>query len=221
MKTNYKDYFRDHYGSNFSQNEVFSYQAWFLVQYNFFSRKLRLRESIKNLPLFEIGSGTGGFYSLLSEEEKMNYKGIELDTEAVRFSNNFFQTDVFSDTDLKNFKCDQRFGRIFAFEVLEHLQNPIESIEKIYYLLESDGVFVGTSPYPYKKNIFADETHLHVLHPENWKRLFLNCGFTSVEIYPMSFFPFFWRLNSRLNVRIPFYIPFPGFISTTLIIAKK
>ncbi len=82
-------------------------------------------------------------------------------------------------------------------------------------------MFIGSSPDPYKKNVLADKTHNFVLHPENWKRLFLNNLFKNVDIYPMSFLPFLWRINKHLNIKLPFYIPFKYFISTCLIIAKK
>ena len=94
-------------------------------------------------------------------------------------------------------------------------------IEKISDLLEDGGIFIGTSPYPYKKNVLADETHNFVLHPENWKRLFLDNGFKSVETFPMSFLPSLWRINKNFNIKLPLYLPFKYFISTCLIIAKK
>ena len=88
-------------------------------------------------------------------------------------------------------------------------------------LLSPGGYFCGTTPYPYYKNIVGDKTHVSVLHPENWKRLFMQQKFRSLELYPMSFFPYIWRINKRFNIRLPFYFPLHGFISTCLIIAKK
>ena len=123
---------------------------------------------------------------------------------------------------MKKLKVDKKkFDYIFAIEVLEHLDNPKEGIAKIHNLLNNQGMFIGTSPYPFKKNIDADRTHNFVLHPENWKRLFLNEGFSNVNLYPMSFFPSLWRISRYVNIKIPFYLPFKHFISTCLIIAKK
>jgi len=46
-------------------------------------------------------------------------------------------------------------------------------------------------------------------------------GFRSVKLYPMSFFPFLWRVHSGLNIRLPLFLPFSHFISTCLIVAEK
>jgi len=120
-----------------------------------------------------------------------------------------------------NEKSKKKYKTIFAFEVLEHLYNPQDGIKQIKDLLDEDGIFIGTSPFPFKKNVLADKTHRFCLHPENWKKFFLENGFKKVEIYPMSFIPFVWRINKHLNIRLPFYISIKHFISTTLIIAKK
>lgn len=157
----------------------------------------------------------------MSEAARKNYTGLELDADAVNFAVSYFNSNAFLNESLEEFESDRVFDVVFAFEVLEHFDNPIENIRKISRFLKDDGVFIGTSPYPYAKNIFADKTHNFVLHPENWKQLFLKNGFKKVDIYPMSFFPVVWRFNKHLHVRIPFYVPFPYFISTSLIIGRR
>lgn len=218
MKNKYKNYFRDHYRSTFTEDDISAYKKWFFSQYRFIAAKYRAEE---NGRILEIGSGFGGFYSMLSEDKKNLYTGLELDADAVTFSNNYFGVNVFQNISLEEFDHKGHFDTIYAFEVLEHMDDPIGNIKKIAKLLVRRGAFIGTSPYPYAKNIFADATHNFVLHPENWKRLFLDYGFNTVKIYPMSFLPYIWRLDRRLNIRIPFYVPFALFISTSLIIAKK
>jgi 2-polyprenyl-3-methyl-5-hydroxy-6-metoxy-1,4-benzoquinol methylase len=196
--------------------DILNYQKWFYSQHRFIESKIKSRGDI-----LEIGSGLGGFYSLLSQEDQKHYLGLELDVDSVNFANSYFKSGAFLNKSLEEFEQRDKFDVVYAFEVLEHLNNPMVGIEKISDLLEDGGVFVGTSPYPYKKNVLADETHNFVLHPENWKRLFLDNGFKSVEIFTMSFLPSLWRINKNFNIRLPFYLPFKYFISTCLIIAKK
>lgn len=88
-------------------------------------------------------------------------------------------------------------------------------------LIKEGGMFIGSTPYPFKKNIVSDETHLFVLHPLNWKRLFENCGFDYVIVSAMTFLPYLRRINKKLNFIIPFYIPGMKLVSTSLIIARK
>ena len=218
MKNKYHNYFKDHYGSTFSERDIFNYRKWFYSQYRFIGSKFKIKPGEN---ILEIGSGFGGFYSFLSKDIQKNYLGLELDADSTNFANSYFNTEAFLNKSLEEFEVKETFSAIYAFEVLEHLDSPIQNIEKIADLLKDGGIFIGSSPYPYKKNVLADSTHNFVLHPENWRRLFLNAGFKYVEVFPMSFFPYLWRVNKHLNVRIPFYIPLPFFISTCLIIAKK
>ena len=132
-----------------------------------------------------------------------------------------FGQKCFENNSIENFGPKNYFDFIFAFEVLEHLDDPVGTIRKIFNLLNDKGVFIGTTPYPFHKNIYADPTHTFVLHPKNWEKILLESGFKEVQSFPMSFFPLIWRMSSKLNIRFPFYIPISGFISTCLLIAKK
>jgi len=215
---NYGGYFRRHYRAKFSQTDIDLYKKWFYTQWKFIIQKVVFQ---KNYAILEIGSGLGGVYSILKDNEIYNYKGIDLDEDVVQFCRTHFKVDRFENKNLALMPYTKKYDMILAFEVLEHLENPSEAIRKIGSLLKKGGRFVGTSPYPYKKNILADKTHVSVLHPENWKKLFYDNGFKSVEIFPCSFLPFVWRIHKKANLRIPIYLPFKYFISTTLIIARK
>ena len=215
----YLGYFKKHYHAKLSAEDIESSRKWLYPQWKLIRKNTELSKKSKVL---EIGSGLGGFYSYLSQVvESGSYTGIELDKEAVKFCKNFFKTGNFTNIRIEQFKPKNKFNYIFGFEVLEHLNNPFEIICKICSLLDKSGVFVGTSPYPYPKNVFADRTHRYVLHPVNWIKLFTEAGFKHVVTYPMSFLPFIWRFSKYLNFRLPIYLPFNGFISTTLIIASK
>lgn len=218
----YRNYFKNHYNAKFSPNDT-------QEQIKFLYKQLIFVDDIINLNIFkdknvlEIGSGLGAIAKLLINSKFENYQGIEMDEKIVEFTNasikNCFMNESLEDFARKN--LEKKYALVIAFEVLEHLKDPDKCIEIIKNLLSDDGIFVGTTPFPYKKNVFADETHQYVLHPENWRKLFLSNGYRKVNIYPMSFLPLIWRLNRHLNFRIPFYIPFKYFISTTLIVAYK
>ena len=91
----------------------------------------------------------------------------------------------------------------------------------IHSLTKEGGLFIGTTPYPFKKNIVSDDTHLFVLHPINWKKLFEKCGFEYVIVSAMTFLPYLWRINKKWNFIIPFYIPKMKLVSISLKIARK
>lgn len=212
----YKGYFKNHFKASFSKTDIEREPRWFYTQWQFINRKCNISP---NCQILEIGSGLGKIYTFL--ENKDRYWGIELDTDAVEFTNRYFKTDHFLNCSLEEYSAKRNFDVVFAIEVLEHFASPAVSIRKIYELLKSGGVFVGTSPYPFKKNVLADPTHMYVLPPENWKKLFTAAGFKKIELYPMSFIPFLWRINKKVNPVIPIYFPLKNTIATCLIIAYK
>ena len=215
----YENYFKDHYKADFTRKEIEDYGKWLSTQWSFIKREISFNPNVR---ILEIGSGFGGFYNILQREGFAGeYVGLELDSAAAAFSNEFFGTQAFKNLSLSDYNNSNRFDLIVAFEVLEHLENPSKSLREIANLLLPTGLFCGTTPFPYKKNVLADKTHLSVLHPENWKRLFTMSGFKSIKMYPMSFFPLLWRVHSRLNIRLPFFVPLSYFISTCLIVAKR
>lgn len=215
---NYKDYFKNQYKLSFTEQDIYNYKKWFLSQYIFINKFINIKSTSK---ILEIGSAFGGFYNILTERQRKNYIGLELDNDAVLFSNNFFKVDCFKNKSILDYDEHGKKDFVFAFEVLEHFDDPIKEIGKIYETLNSNGIFCGTTPYPFKKNIEGDYTHYFVLHPLNWEKLFYHIGFSEVKTKPMSFIPFIWRIWPFFNIKLPFYIPFKYFISTSLIIAKK
>ena len=215
QKSNYQNYFKNHYQYAFCSDDLENYKKWFTAWFRLIKKQIPWWLNEKNI--LEIGSWIWWFYQFI-REYKSSYIGVEMDSDAVQWSNDYFW-NKFICSSFEDFTWKD-FDLIFAFEVLEHLLHPLESIDKIYNLLNVWGLFIWSSPYPYPKNIYADETHRFCLHPENRKKLFNDAWFVTHTI-PMSFFPYIRRISPLLNVRLPFYIPFKYFMSTTLIIARK
>lgn len=215
MKDNYKGYFEKRYGKGFSEKKIEEHKKKFFTRLKYIQKHIKINPEDR---ILEIGSGFGALYSFL---DSRNYLGLELDEEMVVFTNSFFKTNVFLNISLEDFDSKKNFDKIYAIEVLEHVENPVLCITKIRDLLRQGGTFVGTTPYPSRFSVLANDTHIFVLHPENWRKHFLNCGFKVVRIYPMSFIPVLWRINKHLNFILPFYLSLSNVYSTCLIIAQK
>ena len=96
------------------------------------------REFLKDLPalggkLLDIGMGTGNFLAAAITKGYDGY-GIDFDADAIETAKEFFnlKNAYVSDTEtaIKKFGAGF-FDAITMFEVLEHLENPSESIKKI------------------------------------------------------------------------------------------
>jgi 2-polyprenyl-3-methyl-5-hydroxy-6-metoxy-1,4-benzoquinol methylase len=223
-KNEYSGYFRTHVKIDFGIESIWKDSQFVYSQLNLVNKYISL-DSIKTYPTLEIGSGMGRLALLLDERGFLNYNGIDLDDEAVEFckKNLKLKNYIFFNDSINGFANSQSgiFKNIFCFETLEHLRDPWEGVKVISKMLQKDGLFIGSAPYPFKRNILGDETHLNVLHPLNWKRVFEKNGFQVLIIRPMTFLPYLWRIHRELNVILPFYVPLFNLVSTSLIIAKK
>jgi 2-polyprenyl-3-methyl-5-hydroxy-6-metoxy-1,4-benzoquinol methylase len=200
------------------QDQLRSHVNFYRKWISYIEKKVLLRG--KDIKIFEIGSGLGGMLSLL-HTRNIDITGSDISKKAVATAKVLHPgvKYVFFNLQTSKFRASS-YDRIIAFEVLEHLDKLSLSISNIHKGLRKGGYFIGTTPYPYKRHILMP-THIHVLHPQKWKTLFLENGFREVSTYPLSLPPFLWRIHSSLNIIFPVYVPFPWWIATTLIIAKK
>jgi len=97
----------------------------------------------KNIKILDVGSSTG---SLLWEIKKNGYKnlfGIDPAPKCREIAKNKYGLNI-ETTDLITFSSKTKFDFIILSQVLEHLVNLRESIDKLYSLLNKDGyLFIG------------------------------------------------------------------------------
>ena len=213
-------YFQSHYQPverEWGEKDLAKYKNWYNSWLPFIEKSGNFNNG--DIDIFEIGSGVGAFVALLAER---GYKitGSDISELMVHVGRKVFPQAQFLYCDIeKGIPGHKRFSHVLAFEVLEHLKNPGLAMRNIHRSLQKGGYFIGTTPYPFPKN-FKDPTHINVHYPEYWERLFFENGFLEVKMRPMSFFPAIWRVSKYFNFPLPWYIPFPYFVSTTLIAAK-
>ena len=211
-------YFYSHYKpkrNDWGYLDMMHYKKWYFAWLNFIEKKIKLK---KNAKVLEVGSGIGGVVSLLVDK---NFKvtGSDISKKMVKIGNKLNKNASFIYCDISK-HIYGKYDAIFAFEVLEHIKNPETAIGNIKKSLRKGGYFIGSSPYPFKK-AYSDPTHCSVNYPHVWEYMFIKAGYKKITVYPISIIPFIWRINSKLNIILPFYVPFKHFVSTSLIIAKK
>ena len=88
----------------------------------------------RNIKILEIGCGAGQFANLLFDNGFVNYMGFDYAEEGVKLSrqnnpehqDDFFVADAFTTPEVAS-----RQGLIICFEVLEHIDNDIELLNRI------------------------------------------------------------------------------------------
>lgn len=201
-----------------SDKTMRDHARWYTSWINRIERELKI--SFANKRIFEIGSGYGGVLMLM-QEKNAQIEGSDISRALIKKVTLLKPELRYTYTDIeKEQTIVKTYDIIFAFEVLEHLHNPTKALRHIYKMLRKDGWFIGSSPFPYAKNM-KDPTHINVKYPHEWETILRTGGFRHIKLLPASFIPFLWRIHPNLNIVLPFYAQLPGFVSTTLILAQK
>lgn len=215
------EYFYSHYNpknNDWSIDDLNKYRRWYKPWLIYIKQCYNLQFNKKNI--LELGCGIGAVSSLLHDYGS-TVTGTDIAEIMIHHAKKVTPDIVFEVYDvMKPYKKKNVFDYVFAFEVLEHIPDVNKSINNIFTCLKNDGYFIGSTPYPYDKNML-DPTHVNVHPPEFWIKQFKQHGFTTVKTQPASFLPLLWKLPLYSQPVIPFYIKYPFIVSTTLIIAKK
>lgn len=207
----YEGYFSRQYGYSYTVKDVEAYRRWIEQTIRFFRRRT---QDLPAPTLLEVGCGLGVLSDMGLHTER--YVGLEMDELAVRFAQGHFgarRGRSFVHSSLEAWASPDQFDVVVALEVLEHVEDPRRFLRHLREHLVPGGTLLISTPYPWRKNVVGDASHLYVLHPENWRRLLLEAGFVDVRHSHASFVPGLWRLNESLNKVLPVTHPFPG-IST-------
>ena len=191
------------------------YKNWF-----WFLDTFILKPEVKGKKVLEVGCGIGGVCKILKERGGL-VTGSDITSKILEIAQELQPDIKFIKLDLrKKPNSKTKYELVFGFEVVEHIFDPSLVIKNINTLLSDTGIFIGSTPYPFPKNLL-DPTHRSVLYPEEWRSLFKHSGFQTVDIKPLSFPPYLWRIHSSFNIPIPWYIRNSKFVSTSLIVAYK
>ena len=113
------------------------------LERNFRNRLKTIRKYCPRGNLLEIGSAYGFFLNLA--RRYFSVTGYELCQEAVDYAREKFGLDVRSNDFLKDTLPGNSFDAVVMWDVIEHLPNPQDFIEKIYFILKKDGILAITT----------------------------------------------------------------------------
>lgn len=205
-KNYFEGYFKGAVG-DFTKKDLKLSRNWFWA----WIKKLEKHIPLKNVngkKALEIGCSIGGVASILTEKG-LDVRATDISRLAVERASKLNKKAKFSVLDIqKRIPFKEKFDFIFAFEVVEHLEDPLEAIKNMKEVLNKQGYLVISTPYPYAWN-FRDPTHINVKYPNEWVKLMKKAGFRKVAYHRFSLLPLLYRYNKHFQIIIPFAIPLP------------
>ena len=115
-------------------------------------RQMCERLSVKSL--LDIGCSDGALSHIVAEANGVEADGIEIEPRCVKFANKYAQDNKlpcrFFETTFEEFQADKKYDAVVACEVIEHVMNPTEFIEKMNSL--GKYIFITTPNKQKRKN---------------------------------------------------------------------
>jgi len=143
--------------------------------------------------LLDIGCGYGHFLNIM-RTTGWDVKGIDTSSPAVEYANSkdlsvehgIFNNDKYT---------SESFNVVTLFYVLEHLQDPLDMLKKIYSILKPGGILILRVPYTtpivktlsifnIKNNLYDSPFHLYDFSPETLNNIVDKAGYKSINIFP-------------------------------------
>lgn len=171
------------------ERKIYKYSA-----YVWDARIKKIRSYVKSGEFLDIGSSFGGFISRASKY--FNVYGIELSKYSSDYAINHYGFDIFNGSFMDYPTQENKFDVITMIELIEHLKNPTETIQKCKLLLKENGLLViQTADMNAHQALNAGSNyhyylpgHVSYFTEESLKLLLNNCGFKDIKIFrPVDF----------------------------------
>jgi len=126
-----------------------------------------------NRDVADIGTGFGYLCRLIRRESPTaRIFGFDLSSERLKFARALCEDGTYQVRELM--QMDGSFDVVFLTEVLEHLPEPEEALQKLLSLIRFDGWVVLTVPNGREDNVL---NHINFWSPESWRHFIeLNIG---------------------------------------------
>jgi SAM-dependent methyltransferase len=219
-------YDRDYFISEYQRQYGRTYPEDFENIYNL--SRLRLGKILKffkgrvNLSLLDIGSAAGFFLRAGKDMGIEKVKGVEISGFAADYCRKNFSIDVI-ESSFETAEIYEKYDIITSWFFIEHLADPLKSMERIYSLLNEGGVFALAVPscfgpmYIFKKDEWIKTRpvdHKIDLSPKAAKIILKNIGFRKVKVIRSGYHP--ERIVSRNSLLFrPFDLLYSVFTSIT------
>ena len=213
-----KKYYRRFF-DDYSKNEFDIYVNWSQGWLRFLDKYVDIKKG-KNRTLHELGASLG-YFSRVFKDRGFDVSASDISSYIVKKAGiiqkdiNFFKLNIENKLTIK-----RKFDFVVAFEVLEHLIDPLNALKNINKLLNKEGILIFSTPFPTKRSL-GDPTHINVHQEKWWLSLGKKAGYSKTKLIHATFLPFVYRFSKYLSFGLPIKTNIPYINSTVFFIFKK
>jgi SAM-dependent methyltransferase len=116
-------------------------------------QRLKLRSRVKTVTrlarggrLLDLGCGSGGFLREMQRLSGWQVQGIEVNKDMATFARDRLGLEVREGTLEEARLSDSYFDVVTMWDVLEHLSDPLATLQEIHRILKPSGVLISSSP---------------------------------------------------------------------------
>lgn len=173
--------------------------------------QLYLKENPKPLRLLDFGCGLGHF---LDSAYDFGYlvHGVEFNEYAINYIRNRYTYKIIPYEDF--IKIDEQFDVITLFDVIEHLRDPFETLNRLYSLINKEGLLIistmDSNSYMSRllglklEDFKRIREHIYFFSKKNLTDLLTKSGFEILEVASQGHTFELKHLCSRIKNSIPF-----------------
>tara|TARA_R110002096_G_scaffold15071_6_gene53166 strand:- start:2170 stop:3108 length:939 start_codon:yes stop_codon:yes gene_type:complete len=156
--------------------------------------KKLLSHGAKKGAYLEIGCGNG---FLLTEAKKLGFEkviGVEPSCDAASQAPPKTQESIVQEMFRAGLFEDNSFDVICFFQVLDHIENPLEFLEICYRALKPGGHILGlnhnvdsvSAKILKNRSPIFDIEHIHLFNPDTMGKIFTRAGFRPLQVTPVA-----------------------------------
>jgi SAM-dependent methyltransferase len=153
--------------------------------------KFLLQKLNENSRVLDVGCGNGKFLNEIKSIFGCKVYGLDISEQAAKTAKDNYAIEVFMGVVTAAPFPPDYFDVITAWQYMEHVHNPLESLQMFYRLLKPDGLCAISSPNfdSFNAKIFKERwfglecpRHLYIYTPETINKLLRKAGFLLIAI---------------------------------------
>ncbi|MFH1397230.1 MAG: class I SAM-dependent methyltransferase [Candidatus Omnitrophota bacterium] len=173
--------------------------------------QLYLKDKLNPVRLLDFGCGLGHF---LDSAYDFGYlvHGVEFNEYAINYIRNRYTYKIISYEDF--LKTDEKFDVVTLFDVIEHLQDPFETLNRLYNLINNKGLLIISTMDSHSfmsrllglrlEDFKRIREHIYFFSKKNLSDLLTKLGFEILEVRSQGHTFEMRHLCSRIKNSLPF-----------------